>query len=88
MGVRQDLITSRLLIFAASLWFTGYGNTAKTVSCFDEVYVATDSDEIKNVAEGFGANVIMTSSDCETATERLYEVSKENSGRFVCNGKR
>ena len=28
-GVRQDLITSRLLIFAASLWFTGFGSTAR-----------------------------------------------------------
>ena len=31
---------------------------SKEVSCFDEVYVATDSEEIKNVAEGFGAKVI------------------------------
>lgn len=48
---------------------------SKEVSCFDEVYVATDSEEIKAVAEGFGASVIMTSPDCETATERLWEVS-------------
>lgn len=50
---------------------------SKNVECFDEVYVATDSNEIKEVAEGFGAKVIMTSSDCETATERLYEVYKK-----------
>ena len=49
---------------------------SKEVECFDEVYVATDSKEIKDVAESFGAKVIITSSDCETATERLYEVSK------------
>lgn len=48
---------------------------SKEVECFDEVYVATDSEEIKNVAEGFGAKVVMTSSNCETATERLYEFS-------------
>jgi 3-deoxy-manno-octulosonate cytidylyltransferase (CMP-KDO synthetase) len=42
---------------------------------FDEVYVATDSDKIKAVAEGFNAKVIMTSSQHDTATERLYEVS-------------
>ncbi len=48
---------------------------SKEVSRFDEVYIATDSDEIREVSEGFGASVIMTSSDCETATERLYEVS-------------
>lgn len=46
------------------------------VECFDEVYVATDSDEIRKTAEGFGAKVIMTSANCETATERLYEVSR------------
>ena len=48
---------------------------SKEVSVFDEVYVATDSEEIKSVAEGFGAKVIMTSDNCETATERLWEVS-------------
>ena len=48
---------------------------SKEVSCFQEVYVATDSEEIKSVAEEFGAQVLMTSKDCETATERLYEVS-------------
>lgn len=45
------------------------------VKCFDAVYVATDNDEIRTAAESFGADVIMTSSNCETATERLYEVS-------------
>ena len=49
---------------------------SKEVECFDEVYVATDSEEIKDVAEGFGAKVVMTSPDGETATERLYEFSK------------
>ena len=48
---------------------------SKEVECFDEVYIATDSEEIKGIAEAFGAKVIMTSKDCETATERLYEVS-------------
>ncbi len=50
---------------------------SKEVPVFDEVYVATDSEEIQKVAEGFGARVIMTSKDCETATERLYECSKK-----------
>lgn len=47
----------------------------KAVEMFEEVYVATDSDKIKNLAEGFGAKVVMTSSTHDTATERLYEVS-------------
>lgn len=47
----------------------------KEVECFQEVYVATDSEKIKNLCESFGAKVIMTSSKHDTATERLYEVS-------------
>ena len=50
---------------------------SKEVECFEEVYVATDSEVIKDVAESFGAKVIMTSRSCETATERLYEVAQK-----------
>lgn len=44
---------------------------------FENVYVATDSHKIKDAAEAFGAQVVMTRSDHDTATERLYEVSKK-----------
>ena len=47
----------------------------KEVEQFSEVYVATDSEKIKALAESFGAKVVMTASDHDTATERLYEVS-------------
>lgn len=47
----------------------------RAVSRFDEVYVATDSERISSACEAFGAPVIMTSPDHDTATERLYEVS-------------
>ncbi len=47
----------------------------KEVSCFDEVYVATDSERIRAFCQSFGAEVMMTSSRHDTATERLYEVS-------------
>lgn len=50
---------------------------SKEVEYFDEVYVATDSEEISKIAQEFGAKTVMTSSDCETATERLYEVSQK-----------
>ena len=50
---------------------------SKEVECFEEVYVATDNEQIEETAEGFGAKVIMTSPDCETATERLYEVAQK-----------
>lgn len=52
-------------------------NHSKEVDCFEEVYIATDSEEIKNVCEDFGAKVIMTSTEHDTATERLYEVSRK-----------
>lgn len=47
----------------------------KAVPEFNAVYIATDSDRIREAAEAFGAQVIMTRSDHDTATERLYEVS-------------
>ncbi len=49
----------------------------REVKEFDAVYVATDSEKIKEAAESFGAEVIMTASDHDTATERLYEVSRK-----------
>lgn len=45
------------------------------VKCFSKVLVATDSDKIADCARSFGAEVIMTSPNHDTATERLYEVS-------------
>lgn len=37
------------------------------------VYVATDDDRIRTAAEAFGAQVIMTSSDCENGTMRCAD---------------
>lgn len=48
----------------------------KEVELFEQVYVATDSEKIKAAAESFGAEVVMTGNNLETATERLYEVSQ------------
>jgi 3-deoxy-manno-octulosonate cytidylyltransferase (CMP-KDO synthetase) len=38
-----------------------------------EVHVATDDDRIRDVALGFGANVVMTSSACENGTMRCAD---------------
>lgn len=46
------------------------------VPVFDEVVIATDDKKIKSCAESFNAETIMTDSACETATERLYQVSQ------------
>ena len=42
----------------------------------DEVYVATCDDEIREVARGFGAAVIMTSATHERATDRVAEAAE------------
>ncbi len=46
---------------------------AEAVSGVDRVVVATDDDRIRAACEGFGAEVVMTSSDCINGTERCAE---------------
>jgi 3-deoxy-manno-octulosonate cytidylyltransferase (CMP-KDO synthetase) len=49
---------------------------AKLCSQLDEIYVATCDEEIRRVAEGFGAKVIMTSAAHERATDRVAEAAE------------
>ncbi|KMK63973.1 3-deoxy-manno-octulosonate cytidylyltransferase [Puniceibacterium sp. IMCC21224] len=46
---------------------------AQQVRGVDAVYVATDDDRIADAARAFGAEVIMTSSDCRNGTERCAD---------------
>ena len=46
---------------------------ALDVAGADYVAVTTDDERIREVAEGFGADVIMTSSECRNGTERCAE---------------
>ena len=46
---------------------------AISVSGVDRVVVATDDNRIREVAEGFGAEVVMTSDTCRNGTERCAE---------------
>jgi 3-deoxy-manno-octulosonate cytidylyltransferase (CMP-KDO synthetase) len=46
---------------------------AQGVAGVDRVVVATDDDRIRDHAQGFGAEVVMTSSDCANGTERCAE---------------
>lgn len=43
----------------------------------NKIYVATDDDRIRELAHSFGANVIMTSKDCRTGTDRVAEAAKQ-----------
>jgi len=49
---------------------------AKAVPHANEVIIATDSDDLRRFAEGFGANVVMTSPECLTGTDRVAETSR------------
>ncbi len=53
---------------------------AKAVRGVDRVVVATDDDRIADHATGFGAEVVMTSSDCSNGTERCGEVATKLPG--------
>jgi 3-deoxy-manno-octulosonate cytidylyltransferase (CMP-KDO synthetase) len=46
----------------------------------DRVVVATDDDRIADHAAAFGAEVVMTSSDCQNGTERCAEVAQQLPG--------
>lgn len=48
-------------------------DAAMTVNGVDRVVVATDDNRIQEAAESFGAEVVMTSSDCQNGTERCAE---------------
>ncbi|WP_010197316.1 3-deoxy-manno-octulosonate cytidylyltransferase [Bacillus sp. m3-13] len=49
------------------------------------VVVATDHEEIKNVVEGFGGQVVMTRTDHETGSDRMAEVTTKVEGDFYVN---
>ena len=51
----------------------------------DLIYIATEDQRIQKVAEKFGANVIMTSKDCKTGTDRVAEVSQKVLAEYYIN---
>ena len=55
------------------------------VEGIDEVYVATDDKRITDVCDEWGMRSIMTSDQCPTHLERLYEVStKVDADFYIC----
>ena len=55
---------------------------AQAVAGIDRVVVATDDGRIRDAAQGFGAEVVMTSSACANGTERCAEATDALGGRF------
>lgn len=50
-----------------------------------EVYIATDNNEIASCVKNFGGQVVMTSSDCLTGTDRLAEANLKLDCDFLVN---
>ncbi|MEC8566725.1 MAG: 3-deoxy-manno-octulosonate cytidylyltransferase, partial [Pseudomonadota bacterium] len=50
-----------------------------------QVYVATDDDQIKQVCESHGIQVVMTSPDCLTGTDRVYDAAQQISADLYIN---
>lgn len=55
---------------------------ATAVKGADRVVVATDDDRIRKEAEGFGAEVVMTSTGCRNGTERCAEAHAALGGGY------
>lgn len=55
---------------------------AREVGGVDRVVVATDDDRIREAAEGFGAEVVMTSDTCRNGTERCAEAHDALGGSY------
>lgn len=54
---------------------------------FDKVIVATDDENVMTACSEYGMNAMMTSSECKTPSDRVYEVStKEEGDIFVFVG--
>lgn len=57
-------------------------DAAQGVAGVDRVVVATDDARIKDAAEAFGAEVVMTSEDCQNGTERCAEAHDALGGGY------
>lgn len=61
-----------------------YERTAQA-ACIDRVVVATDDSRIADVVSGFGGEVLMTSADHATGTDRLAEVAARIDTQLIVN---
>lgn len=58
---------------------------ARLARTVDRVLVATDDERIARAARGFGATVVMTSSDCASGSDRVAEAARDLDGPVVVN---
>ena len=58
---------------------------AKKSNSIDDLIIATDDKRIYNVAKGFGANVVYTSTAHKSGSDRLTEVAASIDARVIVN---
>lgn len=58
---------------------------AKECKDLDEVYIATEDEEIKEVASAFGAKVFLTKKGYETGTDRIVEILYKIDAEIILN---
>jgi len=51
--------------------------TAKAVEGIDDVVIATDSQEVINIAKAYGINAVLTSNTHQSGTDRIYEAAQK-----------
>ena len=51
----------------------------------DEVIIATDDERIRDAASSFGAPVVMTSPECTSGTDRIWEAVKDREADVIVN---
>jgi len=58
---------------------------AKRCSTLGDVIIATDSEKIAEVVRGFGATCVMTSSECQSGSDRVAVVARSHASPIVVN---
>ena len=62
-----------------------YNQALKAINNREKIVIATDSENIKNHCDHFGARTILTSKKCLTGTDRIAEVSEKISSEQYIN---
>jgi len=84
--LRSDRLPEKLLIEVNGKTILRYVfEKVKSSKLFDRIIIATDSKRILLEAESFGAEVIMTSKNHKTGTDRIAEVSKKIKTDIIVN---
>lgn len=60
-------------------------HAAKSTSLFREIFVLTDSEEIRKCVESFGGGSLLTSVECSSGTDRILEVRERLTGGVIVN---